>query len=128
MISAWTIYWILSLDSINNLFCLAMAICVAAVCIMLLWILFFHLEGSYEEERKYAKLFQEKCARIILKIILPVFILIAVVATFLPSSSDMSMIYIIPKISNSTFAKTIPSKLEVLANKELDALIKGSGK
>jgi len=128
MISWWTIYWILSLDSINNLLCLGVSVCFAATIIILLWVLFFHVTACHPEEIKYANIFLEKWHRVTLKIILPVAISLMLAAAFLPSSAQMAMIYVIPKISNSTFAKTIPAKLEVLANKELDDLIKGSGK
>lgn len=52
------------------------------------------------------------------------FLLIAVVIVFIPSTNQMAMIYVIPKLSNSDFAKNIPGKLEKLAEKELDSLLK----
>jgi len=75
-----------------------------------------------------AKKFKEKVVVNVKRVYFPLFIIFSLVANFIPSSQQMAMIYVIPKISNSTFAKTIPAKLEVLANKELDNLIKGSGK
>jgi hypothetical protein len=74
-------------------------------------------DSDYNEPRKkWAKLF--KCY------VLPLFFITSLIGTFLPTTNQMAMIYVIPKLSNSDFMKKIPAKLELLANKEIDKLLK----
>lgn len=53
-----------------------------------------------------------------------IFVISALICILIPSPSYMAMMYVVPKISNSDFAKKIPPKLEQLINKKLDDWIK----
>ncbi len=117
MISASTLYWVLMLDNINDALAIGFGISLGASIVLGIISLISIDDSDYNDARKrWAKLF--KCY------LLPIFFVTSIIAVFLPSTNQMAMIYIIPKLSNSDFMNKIPAKLTVLADKEIDNLLK----
>lgn len=117
MISAWTLYWVLMLDNINAV--LAIGFSVSLVVSIILGVISLITLGDrdYDDTRqRFAKLF--KCY------LLPIFLVTSLIGVFLPTTNQMALLYVIPKLSNSDFMKKIPSKLTILVDKEIDSLLK----
>lgn len=111
MISSWTLYWILKLDALSLLFSF-LSVVVFILFLMFAWI---WLDPEVKEDGKPSG-----------KFISGVFLFLLLssgICLFLPTTNQMAMIYVIPKLSNSDFAQKMPGKLEKLMEKGVDKLI-----
>lgn len=121
MISAWTIYWVLMLDNINDIVGIIFGICLIIGIVLGVVSLITIDDNDYIEIRKrWAQLFKYY--------LLPLVIITSTIGIFVPTTEQMAMIYVIPKLSNSEFITKIPAKLEKLANQELDNILKKNEK
>lgn len=108
MINEWTLYWILKLDNLKFgifVFCMIFLSCAIALIIL----------GSNDKNYKFINL---GCL-----LFLPFFIVSLLGVILLPSTKQMAMIYVIPKLANST-SEDIPEKLKKMAIKEFSLMMK----
>lgn len=98
-----TMYWLTRLDSINGLCCFILFACVVGVCITAIqWGV---NEPIDEEQELYKKWFKRETI---------IAIICSLVLTFLPSSKEMAMIYVVPHLAESQVVKQdIPEVYEL---------------
>jgi len=121
MISAWTLYWVLMLDNINGILAIGFSISLGISVVLGIISVITLDDRDYNDVRK-------RIAEIFKCYLLPIFFITSLIGVFLPNTNQMAMIYVIPKLSNSDFMKKMPSKLERLADKEVDNLLKNMEK
>lgn len=89
-----TMYWITRLDSISGLMCIILFVCVLGIIITAInW----GLNEPIDEEREpYKKWFKRETITAIIA---------ALILTFIPSSKEMAIIYVVPHIAESQIVK-----------------------
>jgi len=117
--SPWLIYFILKLDCITALSGIILTISLmAGVLIFLYFSLRCHDEDSAEEQENLIK-----HRNSIIKKILIIIIISFIFFTFIPTTKETALIYIIPKIQNSQAGKSlveIPPLIEKYIESELN--------
>lgn len=109
MITAWDIYWITRLDSLNGLM-------VGIICVSLLGIFMCLVIGDCAHD----KLFYFK--KNLLSLFLITF-LCSVVGTFCPSTKEAVAIYMIPKIVNNEQVQKLPDNAMKFLNGKFEEWI-----
>lgn len=109
-ITAWDIYWITRLDSLQFICATAAAATGVAACWGLLEC--FHAFGDEERGKWLIKRFA------------PAFFVAALVAALIPSTKSAAAMYVVPAIVNSEAVQTIPAELTALAKDWLKDLHK----
>jgi hypothetical protein len=126
----WTIYWILKLDVLGDLCvatCMLSFISIAAsACIFLYWKQkrpYYRYEKTengnatehFTETKRLVLSYSKRC--LIACIIL--FFVSLPPATFLPTTKQACVIYVLPKITNNTHVQEIPNNISKLVNEKL---------
>jgi hypothetical protein len=112
MLNEWTLYWILKLDNFHFalfVFCLLFLSCAIALIIV----------GSNDSKVKFINIGTF--------LFVPLFVVSLIGVILLPSTKQMAMIYVIPKLVNST-SEDVPVKLKKMAIKEFSLIMKSSKK
>ena len=126
----WTIYWILKLDILGNL-CTSTCIfsfisIIASACTFLYW---KPKKPYYEDEKaedggasehftEMKGLFLNGSKKCLIACIILFFISLPP-ATFLPTTKQACVIYVLPKIANNKHVQQIPNNISKLVNEKL---------
>lgn len=132
--SAWTVYWVLTLDSIIGFLIPGAILCIfGGIAGYVLWVVGKTREPQWSWDKKGdgtpSVSYQTDSERIvtwgkILKGYCPVLAVVFMfIAIFLPSTKQAAIIYVLPKIANNEQVQQIPQKLLDVANKQLDEWI-----
>jgi hypothetical protein len=124
--SAWTIYWVMQLDSIGSYTTfLTLAIGAALVLLTIFGAMNRHLSNTFPEldVSKQERSSGEMMHRIARRLIAP-FLIISAVATFIPSSRTAAAVVILPAITNNEQIKKEAGDLYGLAKQALTNLAK----
>ncbi len=114
MITSWTLYWILKLDAIHRTFT-SLGILSTVVVAMLgagILISFIISKGGDDESRDVVKAKEAiKTLRNQYKWLAPIWVLTFVIGTLIPTTKEMAVIMVAPKILNSNFVqKDLPEE------------------
>lgn len=107
MIDTWTLYWILMLDNIQCFFGIGGFLILVGA--LMTFMVYAVSEGDFP-------LFVCKYMGILGGILV-------CIATLLPNTNQMAILYVMPKIANSEFVKNLPPKLEKLIENGIENLI-----
>lgn len=113
--SAMSIYWLLKLDDIQTIFCF-----IALIMFIISVICFVDAGMKNDDENPDKKSIQKSVNRGFVFISLSLFSFICYKMT--PSTKQMAIIYVTPKIINNEKVQQIPSKILNLTNDWLDEL------
>jgi hypothetical protein len=118
MITAWDIYWITRLDTLNVAFHVMLAISVVACMLLpILYLAFIDFE-------------LRSLANVITKFSIPIVIALIVIGgfgwTFTPTTKEACAIYLIPKIANNEQVQKIPNNFAKLLNTKMEEWINNS--
>lgn len=122
MISAWTIYWITSLDAINGMCAIFIPV---FFMVAVLHFLMTVVEGVWDSNHDQDIRIKTIYLSLLKKLYIPGFIISILLGVFIPSTNSAALIYVIPKIANSEFVKQLPPQLEKLAMKKIDDMLRG---
>lgn len=110
------LYWILKLDALR---------CACSVSLFLLFIILLVFMGSYgatnSDEKSFTPRFYKKLRKLMLFVI-PMLSIAISGLLFIPSTKQMALILVVPKIVNNTEVQALPNKIVELANDWIDEL------
>lgn len=110
-------YWLLKLDDIRA--SLTTFIFIFSLITSGAVILFISAKMDYRAPEQLSRL-----SRRLIIIFLPLLIIVIGLKLFLPSTTQMAAIIVVPKVVNNEKVQQIPEKILDLANQKLDSLIK----
>lgn len=131
------LYLLLKLDAIIYLFLWFMVpSCIIGCCAILFWIVLWLIPKSYESGNEWGNFPSEDevkdckmmCANLkkpvgrILMVVLPIFIISRIIVSLVPTTKQMAIIYVVPKVVNSEMVQEIPKKLLDLSKEWLEEL------
>jgi len=115
--TSFSLYCLLMLDSIINMFQLIGGIvCIICFCILgVIALIYMHADSTHERE-EFMEIFNEKRKYFNYLIITTIFsIFLLIVGAFIPTSKQMAVIYVVPKlVNNEQIQKIGPDSLKVL--------------
>lgn len=124
------LYWIIKLSSIKSLFsCLCGLFGTFSIIGFIVFIISKCYHGSYDiktnelygKEAHNSKMIKDMFL-LIFKVSSILWVVSLLINTFLPSTEEMAVIYVIPKIVNNESIQQIPEKLLNLANSWLNEI------
>lgn len=129
--SAWELYLFIKLDAIIALATTLMTPCyIIGTLTLIAWLVLWVVPYSSEQERTSTEIQKLKvqCKNIrrpIFKILLCTFIVwlpLRLASTLLPTTKEMAIIYVVPKIINNEIVSKIPDKLLNLSSEWIEEL------
>jgi hypothetical protein len=122
MITAWDIYWITRLDSINTFLATIFFIPLGIGCLTLMFYPILKMDVFDGEENKFRKF-----NKVLFKI-LPIYILIVgTIFCIFPNTKEAVAIYLIPKIANNEQVQKLPDNAMKFLNGKLEEWINDMG-
>lgn len=121
--SAMQLYWLVKLDSIIDLFRFFSGLTLFAIITLCGFsIIMFIIEtNNTEDEQKRANYARLKIKPFLIMFVI-LWIPLRLLRTFIPSTKEMAIIYVVPKIVNNKEIQQIPSKMIKLASDWIDEL------
>ena len=125
----WTIYWVLKLDTLGGL-CVVICILsfigtIASTIFFLYWKPkrpIYKREGTEENPSEHFLEIKKDALSISRKCIIACIILFFIsfpLATFLPSTQQACVIYVLPKIANNEYVQKMPNNISKLVSEKL---------
>lgn len=112
--SNWQMYWLMMLDNISSL---VIGIALAVGIVLVVAILARIIVGDDDEDVKGVAC---KCMRFTV----PILIVMAPLAALIPTTKQMAVIVVVPKIINNKEVQEMPEKLVELANGWMEEKVK----
>jgi hypothetical protein len=116
--STLQIYLLLKLDILIDFFGVVGAIPLIFLCIVLA----IYADSVFTDERKDEIEQKKKMFFSVLKWAFPLGAFFVIMAVLLPTTNQMAIIYVVPKIINNTQVQNIPGKLLTLTDEWIDKL------
>jgi hypothetical protein len=119
------VYLWLCLDSILHLLGMAIAISVIGIIIYIVLQIAIHVQwyDESEPETKVMKTFYKSICKY-LRISISIFIVSILGLTFVPSTKDVAVIYVLPKIINNENMKALPNEAVLLLRNKMQEWMK----
>ena len=118
MITASEIYWILKLDDIQGLLIL-LTVLVGVYCLIMAVILGLTKGVAYDDKKEEKTV--KFCAKQIF-ITVPVFVVLLLIGTLIPSTKQMAAIKVFPAIANSEIVGEMPNDAKELHRMGVNAI------
>ena len=121
-----TLFFILMLDNVNVFFTTMFFIALFSFIFLIIWTIVYHSDNistcyeNNEGELKTYSILQRSC-----KISCVIFFVCLFLMSFIPSTKQAAIIYVVPKIINNKQVQALPPKLLNIVDKYFDNKLEG---
>ena len=121
-----TLFFILMLDNVNVFFTTMFFIALFSFIFLIIWTIVYHSDNistgyeNSEGELKTYSILQRSC-----KISCVIFFVCLFLMSFIPSTKQAAIIYVVPKIINNKQVQALPPKLLNIVDKYFDNKLEG---